>query len=385
MGKDKKYLAHLDLDCFFVSVERIKNPDLIGKPVVVGGSATGRGVVASASYEARKFGIHSAMPTARAQKLCPNLIVVRGSHGEYSHISQKLYERMCELAPIVERASIDEMNMDFTGCENLYKNDLPGFMKTIQKLVLDEFKLPCTIGLASNTTIAKIAANRVKPAGVIFVPHGKEAEYLAPFDIGVIPGIGRKTEEYLRGKGFQKVTDIQSQSEDELLSLLGKHGSWIFHAANGHGSDVIGEEWNAKSISREETFAKDVTDRKALEKVIFELTEDVCQQLRTHGWKTHTVTLKLRSSDFKTISRAKSIDPTNDDTVVSRVARELLQSSYTGKLPVRLIGVRLSNFDEEEQLKLSLFPSDQKKQNILRAVDTLRKKFGDEIIHVGGE
>ena len=160
MPSPQKYIAHLDLDCFFVSVERIKDPDLLGKPVVVGGSAAGRGVVASASYEARKFGIQSAMPTARAQKLCPNLIVVRGSHAEYSHISQKLYERMRELAPIVERASIDEMNMDFTGCENLYKNDLPGFMKTIQRFVLDEFKLPCTIGLASNTTVAKIAANR---------------------------------------------------------------------------------------------------------------------------------------------------------------------------------------------------------------------------------
>ena len=136
MSLPNKYIAHLDLDCFFVSVERIKNPDLIGKPVIVGGSAAGRGVVASASYEARAFGIHSAMPTARAQRLCPKLIIVHGSHGEYGRISKKLYERMCKLAPLVERASIDEMNMDFTGCENLYHNDLPGFMKTIQKLSL---------------------------------------------------------------------------------------------------------------------------------------------------------------------------------------------------------------------------------------------------------
>ena len=254
----KKYIAHLDLDCFFVSVERIKNPELIGKPVIVGGSAAGRGVVASASYEARKFGIHSAMPTARAQRLCPNLIVVHGNHGEYGRISKKLYERMCELAPVVERASIDEMNMDFTGCENLYHNDLPGFMKTIQKLVLDEFKLPCSIGLASNKTIAKIAVNQVKPAGVVFVPHGTEAEYLAPLDIGVIPGVGKKTEEYLREKGFHKVSDIQQRTEKEILDILGKHGLWIYNVAFGRGSDVIGDEWDAKSISREETFAKDI-------------------------------------------------------------------------------------------------------------------------------
>jgi len=384
MPSPQRYIAHLDLDCFFVSVERIKNPELIGKPVVVGGSATGRGVVASASYEARKFGIHSAMPTARAQRLCPNLIVVHGSHGEYGRISKKLYERMCELAPVVERASIDEMNMDFTGCENLYHNDLPGFMKTIQKLVFNEFKLPCSIGLASNKTIAKIAVNQVKPAGIAFVPNGTEAAYLAPLNIGVIPGVGKKTEEYLRERGFYKVSDIQQRTEKEILAILGKHGLWIYNVASGHGSDVIGDEWDAKSISREETFVKDIDDRKELEKVIFGLTEDVCQQLRDHGWKTGTVTLKLRYSDFKTITRAESIEPTNDDTIVAHTARSLLHSAYTRKLPIRLIGVRLTNFDEEEQMELPLFPSEKKKQDILRIVDTLRKKFGDDVIHVGG-
>ena len=385
MATHKKYIAHLDLDCFFVSVERIKNPDLIGKPVIVGGSAAGRGVVAAASYEARKFGIHSAMPTARAQRLCPNLIVVHGSHGEYGRISKKLFERMCELAPIVERASIDEMNMDFTGCENLYHNDLPGFMKTIQKLVLDEFKLPCTIGLASNKTIAKIAVNQVKPSGIVFVPHGTEAEYLAPLDIGVIPGVGKKTEEYLREKGFHKVSDVQQRTEKEILDILGKHGLWIYHVAFGLGSDVIGDEWDAKSISREETFAKDIADRKELEKIIFELTEDVCQQLREHGWKTRTVTLKLRYSDFKTITHAESIEPTNDDTIVAQTARSLLHSAYTRNLPIRLIGVRLTNFNDEEQMELSLFPSKKKKQNILKIFDEIRKKIGDDVIHVGGK
>jgi DNA polymerase IV len=384
MKDQKKYIAHLDLDCFFVSVERIKNPELIGKPVVVGGSATGRGVVASASYEARKFGVHSAMPTARAQRLCPNLIIVHGSHGEYGRISKKLYERMCQLAPVVERASIDEMNMDFTGCENLYQNDLPGFMKTIQKVVLDEFQLPCTIGLASNKTIAKIAVNRVKPAGIVFVPHGTEAAYLAPLDIGVIPGVGKKTEEYLREKGFHKVSDIQQKTEKEILDILGTHGLWIHNVALGRGSDVIGDDWDAKSISREETFAKDIAERKVLEKIIFELSEDVCQRLRKNGWKTRTVTLKLRYSDFKTITHAESIEPTNDDAIVAQTARALLQSAYTRKLPVRLIGIRLTNFEDEDQLNLSLFPADKKKQNILKIVDGIRKKFGDKIIHVGG-
>jgi DNA polymerase-4 len=225
----------------------------------------------------------------------------------------------------------------------------------------------------------------VKPSGVIFIPHGNEAAFLAPLDINVIPGIGKKTEEFLFDKGFRKVSDLQAKSEQELTTLLGSYGSWISNAAAGRGSDVIGEEWNAKSISRDETFAKDISDRKTLEKIIFQLTEGVCRQLRSYGWKAHTITLKLRYSDFKTISRAKSVTPTNDDTVVSRVARELLQSSYTGKLPVRLIGVRLSNFDEENQLQLFLSTSDSKKQNILKVVDNLRNKFGDEVIHVGGD
>ena len=384
MNSPKKYIAHLDLDCFFVSVERIKNTNLVGKPVVVGGSPQGRGVVASASYEARKFGIHSAMPMARAVKLCPQLIIVHGRHGEYGRISEKLYKRMCELAPIVERASIDELNMDFTGCEHLYNNDLPGFMKAMQKVVLDEFHLPCTIALSSNTAIAKIAANRVKPNGVIFVPHGTEASYLAPFDINVIPGIGKKTEEYLRNKGFQKVADLQAKTEQQLQHILGKHGAWIFRASRGLGSDVIGEDWNAKSISREETFAKDINDKKELEQALFLLIEDVCQQLRGHQWLARTITLKLRYSDFKTITRAQSIDPTNDDVVVRKTITALLYSSYTRKLPIRLIGVRLSNFEEDTQLDLSLFPSESKKQRILKVVDKIRDKFGDNIIHVGG-
>ncbi|HVN47536.1 MAG TPA: DNA polymerase IV [Bacteroidota bacterium] len=383
MSDRKKYIAHLDLDCFFVSVERIKNPSLVGKPVIVGGSATGRGVVASASYEARKFGVHSAMPTARALKLCPSLIVVRGSHGEYGRISDKLHHRMCELAPLVERASIDEMNMDFSGCEQLYQNNLPGFMKTIQQLVLKEFRLPCTIALASNKTVAKIAANRVKPNGAIFVPHGTEATYLAPFDISVIPGIGTKTESYLRSKGFNTVADIQKKSEQEIIKILGQHGLWIYHSANGRGSDMIGEEWSAKSISREETFSKDISDRKELKKYLFELVEDVCSRVRKNGWKAKTITLKLRYSDFKTITHAESVEPTNDDTFVRNNIVKLLDESYSRNLAIRLIGVRLSNFDAEEQM--TLFPTDQKKQEILHTVDGLREKFGSDIIHIGTE
>ncbi len=381
----KKYIAHLDLDCFFVSVERIKDPSLRGKPAAVGGSPRSRGVIASASYEARTFGVHSAMATAQALRLCPRLIVVSGSHGEYSLISNRLHKRIAELAPIVEQASIDEMYMDFTGCEGLYNNDLPGFMKQIQKTVLDEFQLPCTIALSSNTLVSKIAANQVKPNGVCFVPHGNEAQYLAPLGIGVIPGIGKKTEEHLRSKGFITVADIQRASEDEIRKILGKHGLWIYRAAWGKGSDTIGGEEDAKSISREETFEHDLISRKEIERVLFELVEDVCLRLRRSCLRSSTITIKLRSGDFSTITHAESVEPTNDDAVVRSIVQKLFRESYTEPVPLRLAGVRLSNFENEDQTSLPLFPADTKRQDILHAVDGIRKKFGNDVIHVGGK
>jgi DNA polymerase-4 len=166
--------------------------------------------------------------------------------------------------------------------------------------------------------------------------------------------------------------------------ILGKYGHWIFETAQGCGSDVVGEEWGAKSISREETFSKDIADLKELERILFELVEDVCQRVRSRQWKARTITLKLRYSDFKTVTHAESVEPTNDDTFVTQVAYRLLHSAYKRKLPIRLLGIRLSNFDEEQQLELSLFPSEQKKQNILSVIDKLRKKHGDGIIHIGG-
>ncbi|MBI3580141.1 MAG: DNA polymerase IV [Ignavibacteriales bacterium] len=384
MSEQKKYIAHLDLDCFYVSVERIKDPTLRGKPVVVGGSPKGRGVVASASYEARAFGVRSAMPAARALRLCPQLIFARGHHGEYGEYSNKLYKRVLDFAPVVERASIDEMYMDFTGCEALYNNNLPGFMKTLQRLVWDEFTLPCTIALASNKAIAKIAAGTVKPAGVIHVPHGTEKEFLAPLAIDVIPGVGVKTAEFLKRKGFRLVSDLQSITPKLATDLLGKHGVWIYNVAHGFGSEHLTTNWIRKSISNEETFPKDIANRHELEKELFALAENVCSSLRSYRWKAKTITLKLRYSDFKTITRAASIKPTSDDAVVFHTVRDLLHKAYTRSLAIRLLGVGLTNFVEEDQPELGLFPSANKRDQMLHALDQIRKKFGDDVIHAGG-
>jgi DNA polymerase-4 len=383
MSSSKRYIAHLDLDCFFVSVERIKDPSLNGKPVVVGGTPTGRGVVASASYEARAFGVRSAMPTATALRLCPHLTIVRGRYGDYTKYSNRLYQRIMELAPVVERASIDEMYFDLTGCEVLYNNDLPGFIKKLQKVVWDEFHLPCTISLASNKVTAKIAAQTVKPAGTIYVPHGTEKEFLAPLSVDAIPGVGKKTGDILRKKGFHLVSDLQKTSREKLERVLGKHGIWIHEVANGFGPDDLSTEHERKSIGNEETFARDIADKSELQGIILSLTGEVCSSLRYRRLKGRTFTLKLRYSDFQTITRAITIEPTDDDGIVFKTMKELFETSYTRHLPVRLLGVRASHLLEEEQLELQLFPGDQKRTSMLDAVDKIRKKFGDDVIHVG--
>ena len=384
MNPTRKEIAHLDLDCFFVSVERIKDPSLIGKPVVVGGSPSGRGVVASASYEARAFGVRSAMPTSQALKLCPHLLVVGSRHHEYGEVSERLYRRMLELAPVVERASIDEMYLDFTGCEGLYGNDLPAFMRTLQKLVLDEFKLPCSIALASSKTLAKIAVGTVKPSGICIVPHGEEERFLAPLPISVIPGVGPKTEEALKRKGFRFVADLQSQSQEDLVNLLGAHGNWLHCVVHGEGSETVAPDHTRKNISREETFPHDIAELPALEKILYMLVEDVCSTLRSKGWKTRTIGLKLRYADFTTITRAKTVEPTDDDPLVFRTVKELFEQAYNRSRAVRLLGVHLSNFDENLQLELPLLPQSTRRKEVLKAVEEIRAKYGDEVIHLGG-
>jgi len=377
------FIAHIDLDCFFVSVERIKDPSLRGKPVVVGGRPAQRGVVASASYEARKFGVRSAMPTGRALRLCPDLIIVSGHHEMYAEYSNRLYQQMLEIAPIVERASIDEMYFDFTGCESLYNNDLPGFMKKIQSIVRDEFQLPSTIALASNKLVAKIAANTVKPNGVIFVPHGTEAEFLAPLPIGVIPGIGAKTETLLHGKGFKFVSDIQAASLKIIVDLLGAHGEWIYRAAHGKGSVTLSTDHTAKSISREETFPEDIDDIHRLETILFDLVTDVCSTLRAKSFKAKTITIKYRTSRFETLTRQESVTPSNYDPEIFKIAIQLLRKIHDGKTPIRLLGIGLSNFVNDMQEELDLFPSSEKKSKVLNAIDRLREKFGDDAIKIG--
>ena len=378
-----KSIAHIDLDCFFVSVERIKDPALNGRPVLVGGSATGRGVVTSASYEARAFGVKSAMPTGQALRLCPSAIVVSGHHGEYSQYSNRLYRRMLEIAPIVERASIDEMYLDFTGCASLYGDDLPGYMKKLQSIVKDEFGLPATIALASNKLVAKVAVNTVKPAGVIYVPHGTEEIFLAPLPIEALPGVGKKTEAFLKKKGFHFISDLQAVSEKKLIGMLGAHGEWLHRASHGRGSTNVHEDRERKSISKEETFWHDLSALRELEKELFGLVEDVASTLRRKCLLARTVTLKYRLHNFKTFTRSETIPPTNYDPAILDTARTLLRRLHTASVPVRLIGIGVSNLVGEMPPDEELFPPDSRRARMLKAVDALRGKYGAKIVDIG--
>ncbi len=379
-----KFIAHLDLDCFFVSVERIFNPSLRGKPVAVGGSPEGRGVVASASYEARAFGVHSAMPMARALRLCPDLIVVSGSHGKYGEYSNRLTDLLEEVSPVVERCSIDEMNLDLTGCESLYANDLEGFLRSLKQRIWETFQLPCTIALASNKTLAKIAANTVKPGGLIVVPHGTEAAFLAPLPVEAIPGVGEKTAETLHRFGLRTIAQCQEKSEQELMQILGSYGASLHRIAHGQGSVQLTPHRVRKSISKEETFAADVSDAAVLETKLYSMVESISYTLRRRQERARTVTLKLRYADFTTVTRQQACPPTDLDPAIFTIARDLLRQHHQAGRPLRLIGVGVSNLLEPGDGDLQLFDDDEHGNAALAAADALRKRFGTEIIHYAG-
>ncbi len=385
-----KYIGHFDLDSFFVSVERLYNPELAKKdgrgkmpPVVVGGSADKRGVVASASYEAREYGVRSAMPMKTALKLCPHLVIIKGKHGVYSDISSKIVKRIHDFVPVIEQTSIDEGYMDFTGCEKLFNNDFHAALKMLQKLVDDEFHLPISFGMGSTRIIAKIASGKAKPKGILIVDTGNEESFLGRLTIEEIPGIGPKTGEKLHRHGYTIVSQLQNLPEQALEQLLGKYGRDLYLIVHGRSSNEVIPEHERKSISSEETFAEDMTPDTDFEPLFSPHIEEICYRLRKSEKKAQTVTIKIRYKDFSTITRALSIPPTNDDAAVNRAALKLFNTSYDKKTPVRLIGVGLSNFSDTSGT-MDLFEShESKRETILQSVDAIRKKYGIDAIKLG--
>jgi DNA polymerase-4 len=381
-----KTFFHLDMDAFFVSVEELFDPSLKGKPVVVGGRPNERGVVSAASYAARKFGVHSAMPLRTAYKMCPQAIFVDGHMERYREYSHKVRDVLCGFTPLVEMASIDEAYLDITGTERLYGPPLRA-AHLLHERVHAATKLNCSIGISASRMVAKICSDQAKPNGVLMVVPGREAAFLGPLDVRRIPGVGKVSEQNLHALGIRKVRDLAARDEAFLERHFGKLGLAL--AGKAQGLDAggwfdaeIGAEEGPKSISHEHTFSTDTADVALLESTLAKLCEMVGRRLREHGLTAGTVQLKLRYTDFSTITRAHTMErPTALDTELLDEIRALFRRNWKPGAPVRLLGVHASGWsDEPAQLDLLDDPRHERWQRTLAAADRMRDRFGDSAV-----
>jgi DNA polymerase-4 len=377
---------HLDMDAFFVSVEELFDPSLKGKPVVVGGRPNERGVVSAASYAARKFGVHSAMPLRTAYKLCPQALFVDGHPERYREYSGKVYDTLQSFSPLVEMASIDEAYLDMTGTERLYGPPLRA-AHLLHERIRSATRLNCSIGIAASRLVAKISSDQAKPNGVLWVIPGQEAAFLAPLDVRKVPGVGKVMEKNLHALGIRKVGDLATLEESFLAGRFGKWGLAL--AGKSHGLDAggwfdtaIGEDTGPKSISHEHTFSEDTADMAHLEATLARLSEMVGRRLREHRLHARTIQLKLRYSDFSTITRAHSLArPTGLDTEIFEQARDLFRRNWKPGAAVRLLGVHVSGFAEEApQMDLLGDQRHERWKQALAAADRLRDRFGESAV-----
>ena len=367
-----------------MSVEELYDPSLKGKPVVVGGQANERGVVAAASYAARKFGVHSAMPLRTAAKLCPDAVFVDGHPSRYREYSHKVHEVLGQYSPKVQMVSIDEAYLDMTGTERLHGPPLRA-AQSLHDTMKSKTNLNCSIGIGTSRLVAKICSDQAKPNGSLFVIPGCEQEFLAPLDVRKIPGVGKVTEKRLNDLGIKTVGDLATREEAWLKDEL---GDWALTlAGKAHGLDAgawfdgdIGDEENAKSVSHEHTFNEDTGDEAKLETMLARLSEMVCRRLRENGLHARRVQLKLRYSDFSTITRARTLEHTTQlDSEVFHLIRELFRINWTKGRAVRLLGVQTAQFgDAEPQLTLlDEQKGEDRMRQALSAADRLRDKFGE--------
>ena len=369
------HIAHFDLDSFFVSVEIINNPSLKGKPVLVGGYE--RGVVAACSYEARKFGIQSAMPMKKALQLCPQAIVTSASSGQYSKYSRWVTEIISSKAPLFEKASIDEFYIDLSGMDKFF--GASQYAKELRQLIMKETGLPISCGLSSARFISKMATNEAKPNGFLEIPFGKEKEFLWPLGIEKINGVGKQTEEKLKSFGIYKIEDIAKTPIEIMERYAGKWGVALWHKAHGIGSAEITTDWEQKSMSHENTFDTDYTDVDFLHKELVRLTEKTCYGLREDEKMTGCVTVKIRYSDFETMSKQETVDYTALDDVLIAKVKDLFNKSYQKERPVRLLGVRFSQMIQIT-MQMSLFEKNMEKLNLYKAVDDIKERFGSKMV-----
>ena len=379
-------IFHVDMDAFFVSVEELYDPALKGKAVVVGGQRHERGVVSAASYAARKFGVHSAMPLRTAAKLCPQAIFVDGHPERYRECSEKVFKVLTSFSPQVEMASIDEAYLDMTGTARLHGPPLKAAHALHQRMKADT-QLNCSVGIGSSRLIAKVSSAQAKPNGVLWIVPGQEAKFLAPLDVREIPGVGKVMESELHALGIKKVGDLARLEESELEDRFGKWGLALSGKSRGEDAggwfdNEVGADLDAKSISHEHTYNEDTADPTQLESTLMRLSEMVGRRLRESNFHARTIQLKLRYKDFTTITRAHTLaSPTQLDTEIFEQARALFRKNWKKGVPVRLLGVHASSFTAQAgQINLLEGSRQQRWKDALAAADRLRDKFGESSV-----
>ena len=372
MQPPQRYIAHLDLDSFFVSVELLNNPSLKGKPIIVGGSKE-RGVVSTCSYEARKFGVHSAMPMKKAMELCPDAVLVQGTRGEYSRYSRWVTDIIAAKAPLFEKASIDEFYIDLTGMDMFFNP----YQWTIdlREEITNKTLLPISFGLASNKMVAKIATDMAKPNGYLFVEPGSEQSFLAPLPVNKFSGVGEATNNTLKAMGIYLIGDILNVPITDLEKKLGKWGVDLYAKAQGIHNGVVANYHEAKSISTENTFHENSIDMDFLLTELVRMTEKVAFELRKEEKLAGCIAVKIRYPDFETTTKQATINFTFCDDELIPAAIKLFHQLYKKGKPIRLLGVRLTEFTNHA-LQGSLFDNPEKKANLYKAIDGVKNKYG---------
>ncbi len=378
----ERRILHIDMDAFFASVEQVLNPDLRGKALIIGGAKTDlRGVVSTASYEARKFGVHSAMPLSQAKRLCPHGIFMRGNHAQYREASLKVRSILESVSPLVEPASIDEAYVDVSGSQRLFGGD-DAIAAFIKRRIREDTSLPCTIAISPNKLVSKIATDRVKPDGYIAIPAGAEADYLRPLPLERLPGAGPRTREILERYGVRTIGDLAGLPIDTLTRVFGPSAHGLQRAARGESTSPVEVDAIPKSISRETTFDQDSGDWDKVERVLVYLAERTAYTLREHGMETKCVTLKVRYTGFITKTFSHSLpEPTSLDREIIKVLHDLIPKARERRDKIRLIGVALTSLmQNQHQLRLFGALNSEKWEKVLESVDKVRGRHGFELI-----
>ncbi|MGJ8591746.1 MAG: DNA polymerase IV [Aquaticitalea sp.] len=369
-------IVHMDLDTFFVSCERLIDSKLNGKPILIGGT-TDRGVVASCSYEARKFGIHSAMPMRMAKQLCPEAIILRGNSGTYTKYSEDVTNVIKDTVPLYEKSSIDEFYIDLTGMDKFF--GCHKLASELRQRIIRETGLPISFGLSINKTVSKIATGEAKPNNEIRILNGTEKPFLAPLSVKKIPMVGGVTYKSLCDLGIKQIRTVQEMPMELMYKVLGKNGLSIWNKANGIDNSPVIQYHERKSISTERTFDKDTTDVSKLKGMVIAMAENLAFQLRRGNKLTACVMFKIRYSDFQTYTQQVRIPYSAMDHIIIPVVLDLFEKLYNRRLLVRLIGVKFSHIVEGGH-QVNLFEDDTKFLNLSNAMDSMRERYGDRAV-----